>query len=156
MPRAFPAWNQNRSNHVNLSESEERELLKSISLMLLMAVVATPSIARPQSMPSKMACGAIAPPGEPPIQSGIYGFSGGKTPESDPEGVVGECIWIFDERDRSQVAKGECAERSPGRFRVVLKPGRYVVHGPGGHTPVEVKPGQWVKIESLVALPLAP
>jgi hypothetical protein len=93
---------------------------------------------------------------EPPIQSGVYGFSGGKVPYGDPEGVVGECIWIFDEHNKSQVAKGECAERTPGKFRVVLKPGRYVVHGPGGNRVVEIKQGQWVKIESVISLPLAP
>ncbi|HKV54936.1 MAG TPA: hypothetical protein VJN94_09860 [Candidatus Binataceae bacterium] len=92
----------------------------------------------------------------PPVQSGVYGYSGGRVPYGDPEGVVGECIWIFDEHNKTQVAKGDCAERSPGKFRVVLKPGRYVVHGPGGNTPIEVKPGKWVKIESVVSLPLAP
>jgi hypothetical protein len=91
---------------------------------------------------------------EPPIQSGVYGFSGGKVPGADyPEGVIGECIWIFDQLNKNQVAKGECPERSPGKFRVVLKPGRYVVHGPGGNTRVEVKPGQWIKIESVTMLP---
>jgi hypothetical protein len=92
----------------------------------------------------------------PPVQSGVYGFSGGKVPYGDPEGVVGECIWIFDQQNKTQVAKGDCAERTPGKFRVVLKPGRYVIHGPGGNRAVEIKQGQWVKIESLVSLPLAP
>jgi hypothetical protein len=94
---------------------------------------------------------------EPPIQSGVYGFSGGKVPGADfPEGVIGECIWIFDEANKNQIAKGECAERSPGKFRVVLKPGRYVVRGPGGNTPIEVKAGQWIKIESVTLLPAGP
>jgi len=93
----------------------------------------------------------------PPIQSGVYGFSGGKVPGADfPEGVIGECIWIFDQANKNQIAKGECSERSPGRFRVVLKPGHYVVHGPGGNKPIEVKAGQWIKIESLTLLPAGP
>jgi hypothetical protein len=91
---------------------------------------------------------------EPPIQSGVYGFSGGKAPGSDfAEGVVGECIWIFDEANKNQIAKGECSERQPGKFRVVLRPGRYVVHGPGGNKPIQVKPGQWINIESITLLP---
>jgi hypothetical protein len=94
---------------------------------------------------------------EPPIQSGVYGFSGGKVPGADyAEGVIGECIWIYDQHDRNQIAKGECPERSPGKFRVVLKPGRYVVHGPGGNKPIEVKAGQWIKIESVTLLPAGP
>src|SRR5215471_7538984 len=71
---------------------------------------------------------AAQPAAEPPIQSGVYGFSGGKVPGSDyPEGVIGECIWIFDQLNKNQVAKGECTERNPGKFRVVLKPGHYVL-----------------------------
>jgi hypothetical protein len=99
-----------------------------------------------------------APPlTEPPIQSGVYGFSGGKVPGADyPEGVIGECIWIFDQLNKNQVSKGECSEHSPGQFRVVLKPGRYVVRGPGGNKPVEVKAGQWIKIESVTLLPAGP
>jgi hypothetical protein len=99
-----------------------------------------------------------APPvGEPPIQSGVYGFSGGKVPGADyPEGVIGECIWIFDQLNKKQIAKGECTERSPGKFRVVLQPGRYVVHGPGGNEPIEIKAGQWIKIESVTLLPAGP
>jgi len=93
---------------------------------------------------------------EPPIQSGIYGFSGAGAPFAEPEGVIGECVWIFDQGNRRQIAKGECDERAPGKFRVVLKPGRYVVHGPGGNNSVEVKPGAWVKVESVASLPLAP
>jgi hypothetical protein len=93
----------------------------------------------------------------PPIQSGIYGFSGAHSDlETNPEGVVGECVWIFDAMDKSQVAKGKCSERQPGKFRVVLKPGRYVVHGPGGNQKVEIKRGEWVKVTSIVLLPLGP
>jgi hypothetical protein len=94
---------------------------------------------------------------EPPIQSGVYGFSGGKVPGADfPEGVVGECIWIFDQANKNQLAKGDCSERNPGKFRVVLKPGRYVVRGPGGNKPIEVKTGQWINIESITLLPAGP
>lgn len=94
---------------------------------------------------------------EPPIQSGVYGFSGGKVPGADfPEGVVGECIWIFDQANANQIAKGECSERSPGKFRVVLKPGRYVVRGPGGNQSIDIKAGKWIKIESITLLPGGP
>lgn len=96
------------------------------------------------------------PPSLPSLLSGIYGFAGAGAPFSVPEGVIGECIWIFDERDRLPIATGECAERTPGEFRVTLKPGRYMVHGPGGNRSVTVKPGAWVKIKSVAALPLAP
>lgn len=96
------------------------------------------------------------PAAKPPVQSGVYGFSGAKVPYGDPEGVVGECIWIFDAENQHQVAKGDCYENKPGSFRVVLKPGHYVVRGPGGNKAVEVKDGGWVKIESIVMLPLAP
>jgi hypothetical protein len=100
---------------------------------------------------------AAEPAAEPPIQSGVYGFSGGKVPGADfPEGVVGECIWIFDQLNKNQIAKGQCTERSPGKFRVVLKPGRYVVRGPGGNKPFEVKAGQWIEIESVTLLPAGP
>jgi hypothetical protein len=93
----------------------------------------------------------------PPVQSGIYGFSGGKSPLStDPEGVIGECIWIFDAANKRQVAKGECSEKEPGKFRVVLNPGRYVVHGPGGNQHIEIKPGGWVKVTSIALLPVGP
>jgi hypothetical protein len=94
--------------------------------------------------------------GEPPVQSGVYGFSGASAPMGDPEGVIGDCVWIFDEDNRSQIAKGVCEERDPGRFRVVLKPGRYVLRGPGGNKAIEVRRGGWVKIESVALLPVAP
>lgn len=90
------------------------------------------------------------------VESGIYGFSGAGAPDNEPEGVIGECVWIFDEHDRSQIARGECKEKAPGSFRVALKPGRYVVHGPGGHQSIEVKPGSWIKLESIASLPMAP
>lgn len=95
--------------------------------------------------------------GAPPVQSGIYGFSGGRTPDptAAPSGVVGECIWIFDADNNNQVAKGDCAEKSPGNFRVTLRPGHYVVRGPGGNQAVEVKLGGWVKVTSIALLPVA-
>lgn len=99
--------------------------------------------------PSNSASGA---PGE----SGVYGFSGARVAEGAPEGVIGECIWIFDENDQSQIAKGDCREAEPGKFRISLKPGKYVVHGPGGNQRIEVKRGTWLKVTSLVELPLAP
>jgi hypothetical protein len=94
---------------------------------------------------------------EAPIESGVYGFSGGKVPGADfPEGVIGECIWVFDQANKRQIAKGICSEKAPGRFRVVLKPGHYVVRGPGGDKRIELKVGQWVKIDSITLLPAGP
>lgn len=99
---------------------------------------------------------SAANPG-PPIQSGVYGFSGARVADSDADrGVIGECIWIYDEHNQTQVAQGDCYKNNPGAFRVPLKPGHYVVRGPGGNTPIDVKSGGWVKIESVVSLPLAP
>ncbi|HJU12814.1 MAG TPA: hypothetical protein VJ728_18165 [Candidatus Binataceae bacterium] len=129
---------------------------KIISLAALMVLLILPVQGRPESSPKSSNSTIHANP-EPPIQSGIYGFSGGKVPGADfPEGVVGECIWVFDQANKNQVAKGECTERNPGKFRVVLKPGHYVVHGPGGNKPIEVKAGQWIDIESLTLLPAGP
>ena len=104
---------------------------------------------------SAKAANASEPP-EPPIQSGIYGFSGAKTPDSSARGVVGECMWIYDAQNQKQIATADCYQNNPGTFRLVLKPGRYVVHGPGGVKPVEVKDAGWVKIESIAVLPVAP
>lgn len=122
------------------------------------AIVGAGCARRPANAPgnatSSMA--APAPPGSAPGDSGVYGFSGARVPDSDPQGVVGECIWIYDAANRNQVAKGDCIESAPGRFRVRLKPGHYVVRGPGGSKQIEVKPGGWIRIMSIVALPMAP
>jgi hypothetical protein len=125
-------------------------LVLFFAMLILPLVSSAQMAAKPDTNNSK----ATGLPPEPPIQSGVYGFSGGKVPGADyAEGVVGECIWIFDQPNKNQIAKGECTERSPGKFRVVLKPGRYVVRGPGGNKPIEVKAGQWIKIESVTMLP---
>ncbi|MGH7841432.1 MAG: hypothetical protein ACREQT_07885 [Candidatus Binataceae bacterium] len=87
---------------------------------------------------------------------GIYGFSGAGTPEGSPEGVIGECVWIFDADNRTQVAKGECAPEDPGNFRLALKPGHYVLHGPGGNQKLHIRAGKWVKISSVASLPMMP
>jgi len=128
--------------------------LAALPMMLLLTGASLAQTApKPVTNPAK----SVQPAAEPPIQSGVYGFSGGKVPGSDyPEGVIGECIWIFDQLTKNQVAKGDCNERNPGKFRVVLKPGHYVLRGPGGNSPIEVKAGEWVKIESLALLPAGP
>ena len=46
---------------------------------------------------------------------------------------------------RSRSRRGNCDEKNPGKFRVELPPGRYVVRGPGGSHPVEVKTGAWTQ-----------
>lgn len=87
----------------------------------------------------------------PPVQSGIYGFSGASVADSPfPRAAIGECIWVYDAANEKQVAKGDCDR---GKFRVLLKPGHYVVRGPGGTQAVDIKPGGWVKINSVVKLP---
>ena len=123
--------------------------------LTLAALALPPAVGRAQAASGTNAI--VATPGTPPVESGVYGFSGGKSPLStDPEGVIGECIWIFDAANQRQVAKGDCSEKEPGKFRVVLKPGRYVVHGPGGNHNVEIKPGGWVKVTSVALLPIGP
>ncbi|HZP45499.1 MAG TPA: hypothetical protein VFB15_07605 [Candidatus Binataceae bacterium] len=92
----------------------------------------------------------------PPIESGVYGFSGAGVPMEQPEGVIGECIWIFDRNNQRQIAKADCSARAPGKYRIVLAPGHYVLHGPGGILPLEIKAGQWLKVDSIASLPLAP
>ncbi|MGA8568322.1 MAG: hypothetical protein WB580_11075 [Candidatus Binataceae bacterium] len=83
------------------------------------------------------------------VESGVYGFSGA-IKGGTPSGVMGECIWIYDADNNKQIAKGDCDQ---GNFRVVLRPGTYVVRGPGGNQKIEIKPHQWIKIKSLVELP---
>jgi hypothetical protein len=124
-----------------------------VSILMALMVAAQISLLSNATDAASQSANALK---EPPIQSGVYGYSGGQVPDGDPEGVVGECIWIYDEHNHQQVAKGDCSEKAPGSFRVVLKPGRYVVRGPGGNTPIEIKPGKWVRVRSIVALPLAP
>jgi hypothetical protein len=97
----------------------------------------------------KLAAKATPPAASDEVESGVYGFSGAMKGGS-PSGVIGECIWIYDADNKNQIAKGDCDE---GNFRVVLKPGTYVVRGPGGNQKIEVKPRQWIKIRSLVELP---
>lgn len=84
------------------------------------------------------------------VESGVYGFSGALKAGTSMQGVMGECIWIYDGDNKKEVAKGDCDQ---GNFRVPLKPGHYVVRGPGGNEKIEIKPHEWVKIRSLVKLP---
>jgi hypothetical protein len=97
----------------------------------------------------KLAAKATPAAASDEVESGVYGFSGAMKGGS-PSGVIGECIWIYDADNKKQIAKGDCDE---GNFRVVLKPGTYVVRGPGGNQKIEVKPHQWIKIKSMVELP---
>jgi hypothetical protein len=88
-------------------------------------------------------------------ESGVYGFAGARSGDNDPQGVIGECIWIFDAANKAQLAHGNCPAATPGQFRVPLNPGEYVVRGPGGNRAIAVKPGHWVRVISIVALPLS-
>lgn len=116
------------------------------SVALIAVIGCRPNVGPPQTGASS----------QPPVEAGVYGFSGAGVPMEEPEGVIGDCIWIFDEADHRQVAKAECQERAPGRYRLVLAPGHYVLRGPGGAKPIEIKPGAWLEIDSIAALPLAP
>jgi hypothetical protein len=137
-----------------------RGLLAGFSAMLIgvAAIVGAGCTRRPANAPghANSSMAAAPPPGSAPGDSGVYGFSGARVPDGDPQGVIGECIWIYDASNRNQVAKGDCIESAPGKFRVPLKPGNYVVRGPGGSKPIEVKPGGWIRIMSIVALPMSP
>jgi len=110
----------------------------------------------PSPSPAPSASAAAASPSAANLDSGVDGFAGARIAEGAQEGVIGECIWVFDATDRHQIATGQCVAAEPGRFRVPLRPGKYVIHGPGGDRPFEVKRGQWTKVTSLVDLPLAP
>ncbi len=113
-------------------------------------------VATPSPSPYPTPSSAPESPSGANLDSGVYGFAGARIAEGSQEGVIGECIWVFDESDARQIAKGECAAAEPGRFRLPLQPGKYVIHGPGGNHPIEVKRGQWTQVTSLVNLPLAP
>jgi hypothetical protein len=114
--------------------------------LLAAAGISNRALASEKQAPAK----AAAPAPSDEVESGVYGFSGAIRGESGISGVMGECIWIYDAANKKQVAKGDCNQ---GNFRVVLKPGTYVVRGPGGNQKIEVKPHQWVKIRSLAKLP---
>jgi hypothetical protein len=128
------------------------------SAIVLVAIFSLAPAGRTQTAAgdAKIGTKVATEPPEPPIQSGIYGFSGAKTPDAPASGVVGECMWIYDAQNQKQIATADCYQTNPGTFRLVLKPGHYVVHGPGGVKPVEVKDASWVKIESIAVLPVAP
>ena len=88
--------------------------------------------------------------GSAAARSGVYGFSGTGPPgSSDPSqisGAIGECVWIYDSENKRQVSKGDC---DAGKFRVALPPGHYILRGPAGNKPIEVKAGSWTKADSV-------
>jgi hypothetical protein len=132
-----------------------------LACLILATAIATGCGPRPKFADSTPSSAAAAPtPGasvvDANIDSGVYGFAGAQVAEGGQEGVIGECIWVFDESDRHQMAKGDCRAVEPGRFRLPLRPGKYVVRGPGGDQAIEVKRGQWTKVTSMVQLPLGP
>ncbi|HVA39813.1 MAG TPA: hypothetical protein VNF49_04065 [Candidatus Binataceae bacterium] len=115
---------------------------------LLAPIVGGRALAADKKAGTKPASAAV--PARSGVESGVYGFSGALKAGTSMQGVMGECIWIYDGDNKKEVAKGDCDQ---GNFRVPLKPGHYVVRGPGGNEKIEVKPHQWVKIRSLVKLP---
>jgi hypothetical protein len=119
--------------------------LAGAALLLAAAGISGRALARERQPSAKPAAAAS---GE--VESGVYGFSGAIKGGSALSGVIGECIWIYDADNKKLVATGDCDQ---GNFRVALKPGEYVVRGPGGNQKIDVKPHQWVKIKSLVELP---
>jgi hypothetical protein len=135
---------------IEMSASRLTELL--LGALLMIATTAIPANAADSRLIVASAdkrVSAIAAP------SGIYGFSGARAGDNDPQGVIGECIWIFDRLNKAQIARGDCSAGAPGQFRVALHPGKYIVRGPGGNRAIEVKAGQWVKIVSIAAMPLS-
>jgi len=90
----------------------------------------------------------------PDLESGVYGFSGTTLPFGENQmGVVGECVWIYDAGTKKEVASGYCYGSNPGNFRVPLRPGRYVIRGPGGPKAIEIKEHTWTKLDSLLEMP---
>jgi hypothetical protein len=136
--------------------TEQARWSATLGRLSLVAMVGAWCACHPRPARQSSNSGVLPSAIETGIESGVYGFSGAGAPDTEPEGVIGECVWIFDEHDHSQIARGECKEKAPGSFRVALKPGRYVVHGPGGNQSIEVKPGSWIKLESIASLPMAP
>ena len=91
------------------------------------------------------------------VQSGIYGFSGVISVfGEDRRGALGECIWIYDAANRNEIAAGSCFDQKPGEFRVPLRPGRYVVRGPGGNQAIEVGAHQWARVDSILKMAFGP
>lgn len=124
------------------------ELILTIALMAHAAAAKAEDSTR-KAVPADLAVGAATD------HSGVYGFAGARLGDNDPQNVIGQCVWIFDAANKAQVASGDCEAGDPGQFRVALKPGKYVVRGPGGSRPIEVKPGHWVKLVSIVPLPIS-
>jgi hypothetical protein len=90
----------------------------------------------------------------PDLESGVYGFSGTTSAFGENQmGVVGECVWIHDGGTKKEVASGYCYGSNPGNFRVPLRPGRYVIRGPGGPQAIEIKQHTWTKVDSLLQTP---
>ena len=129
-----------------------------MSMRVIIAAAAVCVFAFAPARALSLAPGSAAPSGTaPPVQSGVYGVSGARVGnEPERQGFIGECISIYDSHDKRQVAKAECYDNNPGGFRVALKPGRYMLHGPAGVRPIEIKPGSWIKIESIISLPMGP
>src|SRR5216684_7643103 len=78
---------------------------------------------------SAKAATASEPP-ETPIQSGIYGFSGAKTPDSAARGVVGECMWIYDAQNQKQIATADCYQNNRALSAWCLNPAAMWFTGP--------------------------
>src|SRR6266851_7404463 len=86
----------------------------------------------------------------------FMGFQAQRRPTPPPEASSANACGSTMRRTKKQIATADCYQNNPGTFRLVLKPGRYVVHGPGGVKPIDVKDAGWVKIESIAVLPVAP
>ncbi len=56
------------------------------------------------------------------IDSGVWGFSGAGERFGEPKGVIGTCIWIYDESDRVEIADGDCTTRRQVNSTFLLSP----------------------------------
>ncbi len=99
------------------------------------------------------------PPLEPSAaagNSGIYGSSfsevAGGAPQPFPtrHDHSGKCVTVRKVPTRQVVAVGNCDR--DGRFRVVVRPGRYVIDGVGGSKEEEVRPGRWQRVDLVKVL----
>ena len=64
------------------------------------------------------------------------GFQARRRPTPPPEASSVNCMWIYDAQNQKQIATADCYQNNPGTLRMVLKPGHYMVHGPGGVKPI--------------------
>jgi hypothetical protein len=120
---------------------------------------ATPNLCTPDAAPfpsivladSRAAASKSHKPVAAPVppNSGVYGYVG----TTALRGAIGKCVWIYDASNQKQVAVGRCSTKHPGKYRVPLAPGHYVLKGPGGTKTILVKRHAWTHVNSLFDMP---